>query len=108
MEVTKFFKKSAHAIEKTCKKHLPASVIKIGGRIYTYLSFREKKAGENTHYYLVKESVATLAKAYFLIAAVSFTFHSVYFLASSIAFGTIFLIARSNAVEKLFAKFKKS
>lgn len=112
MRVIEFIKNCSDSIEQNCKKYLPTPVVTIGGHIYTYLSFREKDVDENKAFYIVRESVATLAKAYFLKAVVTFTLislkNSLSFLGSLIICGTIFFIARSDEVTNLFAKFKRS
>lgn len=91
---------------EACRENLPSPVVAFGGKIYEILSFRPRKAEESRASYYVRETVASVAKAYFLVAAATFTLAALSasgsFLASSITIGAVFFAARSDAVANLF------
>lgn len=101
-EVSNLVNKAAHQ----CKANLPTPIVSIGGHVYTFLAFRERNFGENKVSYAVRESVATLAKLYFLVAAATFAVVALKasgaLLLTSICVGAVFAAARSDAVANLF------
>jgi len=94
--------KFASKVEQGCKAHLPAPIVSCGGRFYTFLSFRPMQPSENKSLYFVRESIATIAKAFFLVSAATFTIialkASAGMLIASFAFAVVFVVVRSDTL----------
>lgn len=102
MTISESISNFAVKVEQGCKAHLPAPIVSFGGRIYKFLSFRTMQPNENKALYLVRESIATIAKAFFLVSATTFTIialkASAILLVSTLAFAVVFLAVRSDTL----------